>query len=152
MGKIKITYYEYINDVEVAFENAINEIKEYQESHFEVYDLTVENLKEEYLEDFKKWYSNQLARVEYNRELIEHWCFVCDGYVFYNLEGDNVCFTNQGDVDFENIERYVEMTRDKLSQYAFDFDDICNLSADIEPREIDYVENVYFESDDIKEY
>ncbi len=28
-------------------------LKSIKKSHFEVYDLTVENLKEEYLEDFK---------------------------------------------------------------------------------------------------
>lgn len=152
MGQIKITYYEYINDVEVAFENALNEIKKYQESHFEVYELTIEKLKELYFDDFKDWYSEPLARVEFNRDLIEYCCFSCDDFIFYNVGGNDVCFTNRSDVDFESVERYFEETRERLRQYAFGFSDICHISSEIEPREISYVENIYFESDDIKEY
>ncbi|WP_158159783.1 hypothetical protein [Vibrio alginolyticus] len=152
MGKIKITYYEYINDVEVAFENAMNEIMKEKDSSFDNYDYTMEDCKNEYFDDFEKWYLNPLARVEFNPDLIEYMTFTCEGYVFYNVFGDDVCFTDYADADFESMERYIEKTREKLRTYIFDLNDICYISADIEPREIRYVENVYFEADDIKEY
>ena len=148
-NKIKITYYKYVNSADVAFENAINHIRKiYNQAD----DKSLEELKEQYFEQFKKEYLKPMALVEYDNKIIEYDCFELYYEVYYNVNGYNLCFTSFADVDFECSERYLDEVSSSLREYAFNERDIYFISVKIEEREIDYVSDIYYNIEDVEKF
>lgn len=146
--KIKASYYSFKNDIETVVKNvlAYTEGVDFNEEVFK-------NYKEEYIEEFKQYYKNDIALVEFFNDDIEYSCFSCDETVFYNVPYDCVCLTDGTDAAFESIENYLEKAREKLySHVRLSLDDIYYLAVSIEEFVFSHEEIFAYEIDDIEEY
>ncbi len=166
MRGIYITYYKYKNDVETAFKNVLEYIlkDKFEEKDFYHY-------KEDYFKDFKDFHSNKIAFVQFNNDIIQYQNFIYtnpdfspDRRGFYGVSGNDFCFTNiTCDSDFEQMDRYINEFKEKLSQINFNIDEpyhlldldlICFISSSIEEIEEikDGFEVIEYKIDDIEEY
>ncbi|WP_221898613.1 hypothetical protein [Bathymodiolus japonicus methanotrophic gill symbiont] len=134
--KIIVKQYSFKESAKVLFKKTCDEFE--MDSFYDNYD------------EFEVLYSNGLSRVYYDEYNFDYDCFELKGYgVFYAIFNGFLCNSNI-ECEHENIERYRDnfLNGDRVLRN----DNDVFLNVIYEELVLDFEKELYYESDDIKEY
>jgi hypothetical protein len=141
-NKIVVKQYLFKESAKTLFKKVCDE--------FETFDDDYEYFETGYFKEFEELYNSGLSKVYYDESNFDYNCFELKDYgVFYSVFNGCLCYENIECVH-ENIERYRDdfLNGDKILRTGYD----VFLNIIDEELILDFEKELYYESDDIKDY